>query len=239
MAFEQTSAPSLLTPSGRKLRGFIFDMDGTLFDSERFWLRTWKMAEKEFGFTGSEAMFLHTSGSSQTSMPQAYVDFFHGDRELAQRVYEYRTHLARTQWTGPEGPPKAGARELLAALWEAGFPTALATSSPREHVDILFRASDIPLRFQTILSGDLGLPSKPEPHIFLTAAQRLGLPITDCAVVEDSQNGILAAIASGAYSVLIPDQVPPVPQVQARADVVLNTLWELGEHLGLPLPAHT
>ncbi len=238
MAFESTASPFLLAPSGRRLRGFIFDMDGTLFDSERFWLRTWKMAEKEFGFTGSEAMFLHTSGSSQSTMPQAYVDFFHGDRDLAQRVYQYRTDLIRTLWTGPEGPPKAGARELLTALWNAGLPTALATSSPRYHVDVLFREAEIPLDFQTILSGDLGLASKPAPDIFLAAAERLGLPITDCVVVEDSQNGILAAIASGAYSVLIPDQVPPVPEVQAQADVVLKTLWELGDHLGLPLPAH-
>lgn len=235
MALEQTAVPTLQAPSGRKLRGFIFDMDGTLFDSERFWLRTWKMAEKEFGFTGSEAMFLHTSGSSQTTMPQAYVDFFHGDRELAQKVYEYRTNLARTQWTGPEGPPKAGAREFLSALWEAGFPTALATSSPREHVEILFREANIPLRFQAILSGDLGLPSKPQPDIFLSAARALDLPIRNCAVVEDSQNGILAAVASGAYSVLIPDLVPPVPEVQAQAHVVLTDLWGLAEHLQLPV----
>lgn len=234
MAFHKT-VPPLSTPSGRELWGFIFDMDGTLFDSERFWLRTWKMAEKEFGFTGSEAMFLHTSGSSQRTMPQAYIEFFHGDEELARRVYDYRTDLARTQWTGPEGPPKPGARELLAALWDRGIPTALATSSPRKDVEILFREAGIPLRFQAVLSGDLGLRSKPEPDIFLAAAESLGLPIGSCAVVEDSQNGILAAVASGAYSVLIPDQVPPVPEVRARADVVLADLWGLAEHLSLPL----
>ncbi len=237
MSLEQNAAPFLCTPSGRKIYGFIFDMDGTLFDSEGFWLRTWKMAEKEFGFTGSEAMFLHTSGSSQRTMPRAYVDFFHGDEELAQRVYEYRTNLAKTLWTGPSGPPKPGAGELLFALWEAGIPTALATSSPRQDAETLFRAADIPLRFQAVLSGDLGLKSKPAPDIFLAAGERLGLPITECAVVEDSQNGILAAVASGAYSVLIPDQVPPIPEVQAQADVVFDDLWGLAEHLGLSLPS--
>ena len=83
MEHRQSAFPVLHAPLGREIRGFIFDMDGTLFDSERFWLRTWKMAEKEFGFTGSEAMFRYTSGSSQTTMPQAYIDFFHGDEELA------------------------------------------------------------------------------------------------------------------------------------------------------------
>lgn len=227
--------PVLHAPSGREIQGFIFDMDGTLFDSERFWLRTWKMAEKEFGFTGSEAMFLHTSGSSQQTMPQAYIDFFHGDEQLAQRVYQYRTDLAKTLWTGPEGPPKSGARELLSALWNLGVPTALATSSPREHVDILFREAGIPLCFDAVLSGDLGLQSKPAPDIFLAAAAKLNLSIQDCAVVEDSQNGILAAVASGAYAILIPDQVAPIPDVQAKADVVLTNLWALAEHLKLSL----
>ncbi len=229
-------AAPLCTPSGRELQAVIFDMDGTIFDSERVWLHTWKLAEKEFGFTGSEAMFRQTSGSSRSAI-ESYIEFFDGDEDLAQRVLKFRSDLAKKLWARPTAPLKTGARELLTALWTSNVPTALATSSPRSQVDLLFRDAGLTPEFRVILAREPSLPSKPAPDIFLLAADRLGLPTDQCAVVEDSQNGILAAVASGAYSVLIPDIVPPIPQVQKQADVVLESMWALKEHLGMTLSA--
>lgn len=230
----QQNAVPLRTPSGREIHAVIFDMDGTIFDSERLWLHTWKLAEKEFGFTGSEAMFLKLAGSNRPAI-EAYIEFFGGDEELAQRVLQFRTDLAKKLWTRPVGPLKPGAGELLTALWRLGVPTALATASPQSQADTLFGDAHLPMEFQVVLSGDQGLPSKPAPDIFLRAADRLGVPIGDCAVIEDSQNGILAAVASGAYAVLIPDIVPPVPQVREQAHAVLKDMWELADHLGVPV----
>lgn len=229
-------ATPLRTPSGRMLQAVIFDMDGTIFDSEQVWFHTWKLAEKEFGFTGSEAMFLQTAGSSRSAI-EAYIEFFNGDEDLARRVLKFRSDLAEELWAHPTAPLKAGARELLTALWTAGVPTALATSSPRSQADLLFRDAELTPEFHVILTRVPDLPSKPAPDIFLLAADQLGIPIDQCAVVEDSQNGILAAIASGAYSVLIPDIVPPIPQIQKQADAVLESMWALAEHFGMTLSA--
>ena len=230
-----SSSIDLITPEGRPVRALVFDMDGTLFDSERLYLHTWKLAEAQFGFTGGEEIFARLAGPSRIGDPVAVYTELLGDRALAERVYRFRMEMNQKLWDPAGAPLKTGAREVLTALWDAGVPTALATSSRLGRMEELFQAAGLTPRFQAVLTADQHYAPKPDPDIFLSAARQLGQPIDACAVVEDSRNGVLAGAASGAYTVLIPDLVPPDETARSAASAVLESLWDLPGHLGAQL----
>ncbi len=97
-----------------------------------------------------------------------------------------------------------GLLELLDALERAGIPKAIGTSSSRELVDACLEPFGMRRRFQFILAAEDIVNGKPHPEIYLTAARRFGVPPAEMAVLEDSQNGCLAAAAAGAFTVAVP-----------------------------------
>ena len=95
---------------------------------------------------------------------------------------------------------------LLAALEEAGIPKAIGTSSARPLVDACLKPFNLGQRFQFILAAEDIAHGKPNPEIYLTAAQRFGVRPAEMMVLEDSQNGCLAAAAAGAFTVAVPGE---------------------------------
>ena len=99
-----------------------------------------------------------------------------------------------------------GLLELLDALERAGIPKAIATSSSRELVVACLEPFRMQGRFQFILAAEDIVNGKPHPEIYLTAARRFGVPPAEMTVLEDSQNGCLAAAAAGAVTVAVPGE---------------------------------
>ena len=97
-----------------------------------------------------------------------------------------------------------GLKELLDALERAGIPKAIGTSSSRELVAACLRPFDLERRFQFVLAAEDISRSKPDPEIYLTAARRFAVPPAEMLVLEDSQNGCLAAAAAGTFVVAVP-----------------------------------
>ena len=114
---------------------------------------------------------------------------------------------------------KPGAADLLPALKKAGYRLAVASSSPRDMVLTNLGRTGIDSYFDVVVCGDEVSRGKPDPDIFLLAAERLGLLPGDCYVLEDSPNGLLAARAAGCRPVMIPDLVPPAPEFAGFASV--------------------
>ncbi len=100
--------------------------------------------------------------------------------------------------------PMPGLFELLDALERSDVPKAIATSSNSLLVEACLAPFDLKARFRFVLTGDDVTHGKPDPEIYLTAAKRFGLPPQATVVLEDSQNGCLAASAAGAYTVAVP-----------------------------------
>ena len=128
-------------------------------------------------------------------------------------------------------PLKPGAREILAALKEAGIPLALASSTRlltvRRELD---EAGLLPF-FDAVIGGDSVTRSKPDPEIFLTAASRLGAAPEDCWVIEDSFNGIRAAYAGGLHPVMVPDLLPPDAEMEEKAELIVKDLFDAWDYL--------
>ena len=117
--------------------------------------------------------------------------------------------------------------ELLEYLKANGIGIALATATRTERtLDNLERTGLRPY-FDVLITGDMVENGKPHPETFLTAAERLGVLPCECIGVEDSFNGVRAIRAAGMFTIMVPDTVPPTPEIEALLDAKCTTLHEV------------
>lgn len=208
----------------------LFDMDGTLVDSEKLWDVALQELAREYGGDLSADARRSIIG---TAMAES-MRILHDDLGQPERDPEISTAWinARILELFRGGLPwRPGAFELLHAVRAAGIPTALVTSSPRALVEI---ALDTLGRdtFDVVVAGDEVVAAKPHPEPYLTAARLLGVPIERCVAIEDSPTGVASALASGAAVLAVPAEVPlpartGVHQVESLTGVDLEVLAAL------------
>jgi HAD superfamily hydrolase (TIGR01509 family) len=183
----------------------LWDMDGTLVDTEPYWIATeYAMAEK-YGGTWSEEHALNLVGNALLESGD-YIRVHMGiDRTPQQIVDELLDGVvARVE---EEVPWRPGARELLTDLHRNGVPCALVTMSWQRFVDpILARLPDD--AFATVVTGDRVEFGKPHPEPYLTAAAELGHDPAACVAIEDSNTGAKSAVAAGCTVLCVPNHVP-------------------------------
>jgi HAD superfamily hydrolase (TIGR01509 family) len=193
----------------------LWDMDGTLVDTEPYWMVAENELVASFGgtWTHDDAMLLVGSGlwASATILQD------HGVAMETDAIVQWLTDRVQEQLAAHGVPWRPGARELLRALKDAGIPTALVTMSvermARQIIDLIdFDAFDV------VVAGDMVTHSKPHPEAYLTAAATLGVDPGQCVAIEDSAPGVAAAVAAGSIVIAVPHQV----ELPAS---VLYTLW--------------
>ncbi|MEU8190297.1 HAD family hydrolase [Micromonospora carbonacea] len=187
----------------------LFDMDGTLVDSEKLWDVALRELAAEYGATLSDAGRKALIGTSMADAMRILHDDLgqpHRDPQVSAAWIDARIlELFRTglRW-------RPGALALLRAGRAAGIPTALVTSSGRPLVEValdtLGRDS-----FDAVVCGDEVDAAKPHPEPYLTAARLLGVPIDRCVAIEDSPTGVASALAAGAAVLAVPAEVPIAP----------------------------
>jgi HAD superfamily hydrolase (TIGR01509 family) len=209
-----------------KINAVIFDMDGVIFDTEHLAHESWISVEKEFGIQVGQDFMTMLLGMSHTGILDVYAKYF-GDYELGSRIYNWRKTFMTDSIERNGVPVKKGVQELFAYLKEAGLPMALATSSYRPNYERLFRVTGLEDPFSVVITGDTLEHSKPDPEIFLRAAQGLNVPINECLIIEDSYNGVIAGSAAGAITVMVPDMVQPMPEVREKAYTVCESLLDV------------
>jgi HAD superfamily hydrolase (TIGR01509 family) len=191
-------------------------MDGTLVDTERYWMAAEEELVESFGgrWTHEDALGLVGSGLWEAALvfQAAGVDL-DADAIVARLTARVQEQLAE------HGVPwRPGARELLEALREASVPTALVTMSIRVMADDVVAA--IPFdAFDVIVTGDSVENAKPHPEPYLAAAAALGVDARDCVAIEDSPAGLISAWAAGAVTIGVPN-ILPLDEAPAKV------LWE-------------
>lgn len=206
----------------------IFDMDGLMFGTEALNMRAWSDAGRQHGYEITEEIMHEYIGlalpETRRRMTARFGPGFDFDQVRGSRLAWSRA------WIEKHGTPEQpGLHELLAWLGREGIRAAVATSSSRDILD--FYVSHSTLKgdslFDAIVTGEQVSRGKPNPDIFLTAAQRLGANPEECAVLEDSYHGIQAASAAGMVPIMVPDLLPPIPEVRALAYAVVPSLREV------------
>jgi HAD superfamily hydrolase (TIGR01509 family) len=193
----------------RRPAAVLFDMDGTLVDSEKIWDVTLDELAARLGGELSGATRRAMVGSNLArSLEMLHTDLGIVAGDLAG---DSRWLLERTKDYFALGLPwQPGARELLDAVHAAGIPTALVTSTHRDLVDVALRSIGAHY-FDVAVCGDEVARNKPHPEAYLRAAELLGVDAGECVAIEDSPTGIAAAEAAGCAVLAVPSEVPVTP----------------------------
>ena len=201
----------------------LWDMDGTLVDTEPYWLAAEAELVSSYGGTWTHEDGLQLVGSGLWH--SAAILQGRGVELSEDEIIEHLTDRVLEQ-IRVSVPWRPGARELLAEVRAAGIPTALVTMSIRRmalHIASLMAADS----FDVVVAGDDVTHSKPHPEPYLHAAELLGVDIEHCVAIEDSTTGLASAVASGAVPIGIPLHSP-------LSEGLGYTIWPSLDAHGLP-----
>lgn len=209
----------------RRPHAIVFDLDGTLIDSEALVQEAHFAACATLGVTMTEAQFLALVGMHREANNLMLRSYYGDDFPLDDFIAATRVHVGERA-----APLKPGAAELLDALDALGLPYGLATSSRRQWVDRHFAAHGLASRFRAIVTRQDCIEGKPHPEPYLNAARLLGAEPGNVLALEDSHAGVASAWAAGCMTVMIPDLLAPTDQQRAQA-LVLDSLHDVAKLL--------
>ena len=204
-------------------KGAIFDMDGTLFDTERLYAKSWALTAEHFGFVPRQDFPFAVAGTSGEGQREVIRQYY---PEADAQAFQDECIAGIEKMLQSGLPEKPGTREILTFFREKGVKMAVASSSSRSRIEENLRRAGIEDFFDAAVSGEEVSRGKPFPDIFLLSAQRLGCAPEDCYVFEDSLNGTQAGIAAGCATIMIPDMVPPTKDLRAGCAGIYSSLWE-------------
>ncbi|MDC0937022.1 HAD family phosphatase [Pirellulales bacterium] len=201
----------------------IFDVDGVLVDSYQPHYQSWRRLFDELDVDYSEDVFRNTFGRTNRDI---FTTLFPGElseerlTELGDRKEEYYREIIRDDF-----PAMPGATELIDRLSSARFLMAVGSSGPPENIALTLEKLEREHAMSAAITSADVTRGKPDPQVFLLAAQRLNVPPAQCAVVEDAHHGIEAANRAGMISIGLTSTT--TREKLAAADLVVDRLDEL------------
>ena len=208
----------------------IFDVDGTLLDSERIYMQTWVTVGAQFGYTVTQEALLRTRAVNSTVAKQVFQECCGQDFPYEAIVQARKGPVEEMFETiAPEQLRMPYVTEMLQTLKNRGYTLAAASSTPYEKTCKHLRHAGLYEFFDVIVCGDMVERGKPEPDIFLKAAQLANSAPCQCVAVGDTPADVLGAGAAGIPVILIPDKVPANDQTTALSRYVLSDLTQVAD----------
>jgi len=210
--------------SARPERAVIFDADGVLIDSYHAHFEAWKAMGRELGMGLTEERFAGTFGRRNEDLMHDLWDDAVAEADIPAwsdwKEERYREIIRE------DFPAMDGAVALIDALRAAGFGLAVGSSGPPENVTACIRGLGREDAFGATVDGTQVSRGKPEPEVFLTAAEKLGVPPARCAVVEDAVAGVEAARRAGMTAIGLTGTTTR-EALASRARLVVDSLRDL------------
>jgi len=202
------------------VKSVLWDLDGTLVDSEEYHWLAWRDAMAAEGIALTHEEFLKTFGLRNDAIVPQWIP--NATPERVQQIAVAKEQLYRCLVREGGLEPLPGARHWTERLARDGWRQAIASSAPRENVDVVLAVIGLATCFQAIVSAEDVTLGKPDPQVFLTAAERLGSSPAHSIVVEDAPAGIEAARRAGMASIGVRRTGLPLP-----ADLPVSSLADL------------
>ena len=205
---------------GRMTGAVLWDMDGTLVDSEEYHWLSWRDTMAAEGIPITHDQFVVTFGQRNDSiLPRWLGDGATPDR--IHRIGDAKEELYRKLVRQGGLVPLPGAADWVQRLQAESWRQAIASSAPRANLDVVLEVTGLARCFDALVSAEDVTVGKPDPQVFLKAASRLGMPPSQCVVVEDAASGVEAARRAGMRSIGVSKKTA------LRADVAVSSLAEL------------
>lgn len=218
------------------VHGAIFDMDGTMFDTERLRFQTLQHASRELiGVEFSESYLMQCLGLSARSAEQLAKERYGQDVPYAE--IRQRADVLELEHVRHHGVPiKKGLLQVLERLRKAGLKMAVATSSRRAIAEEYLINANVYKFFDVLVCGDEIKQGKPHPEIFISAAEKINLSPAQCLMFEDSENGLRSAYDAGGMTVLFKDIKTPNESMLAQAQYYYETVEDFLTELNQFVP---
>jgi HAD superfamily hydrolase (TIGR01509 family) len=202
------------------IKSVLWDLDGTLVDSEQYHWFAWRDTMRAEGVTLTRERFLETFGLRNDAIVPQWIP--QATAKDIDRIAVAKEELYRRLVLEGGLDPLPGVRDWIERLVNQGWRQAIASSAPRENVDVVLAVIGLASFFQAVVSAEDVTRGKPDPQVFLTAAARLGSPPARSVVVEDAPAGIEAARRAGMPSIGVRCNGSPLP-----ADIAAASLADL------------
>lgn len=202
-------------------RAVVFDMDGLLLNTESLRMRALEDCARDLGLTLKTDLFAALIGGA-TPQSRAALEA-HVRDDLPKDFWTHYRRFADLRMDDVE--PMPGALDLLDHLAARDIPCAIATSATRASVERFCGRFDLLPRFRAVVAKGDYEKSKPAPDAYLAAAAALGVEPAACLALEDSYNGVKAAVAAGMATIMAPDVLPATEEMQRLCIAVVADLY--------------
>ena len=204
----------------------IFDMDGTLTDTEKYYQQAWPEALAHFGYEVTPERVLEFRSLGRPFAPQKFKEWFGEDFDY-DMVRDYRRSLVRNLIEINGIPLKKGVVEILKWLIENGITTAIATANEYPRTKRYLDKLGLGGYFDKIICADMVKLGKPAPDIYIYACRELGIAPDRAFAVEDSPNGVRSAYDAGCKVIMVPDLTEPDDELMKLLYARVDDLWEI------------
>lgn len=216
-----------------KVKAVIFDMDGVIYDTEKVYLDGWMKVFKEYGYEMKKEYYISVMGTGRKNVKKVFLELYGKDLPIEEMYKKKDEELFRV--VENQGIPlKENALELLDFLKENKVKIALGTSAKRERLEKQLK-EDVRKRFDVVVCGDDVEKSKPNPDIFLKAAEKLNVKPNECIVIEDSTSGIKASYNAGMMGIHVEDLKPVDDEILKYAYKNFKSLNDVKNYLQIDL----
>lgn len=208
------------------IKAFIFDLDGTLIDTEKIYRQVWPKAAADLGYVFTDEMYLKLRSMGRPFVLDQFKEWFDEDFDYheARRIRKgyFDEYISKNPIER-----KKGAIELLTFLRDKGIVTAIATATDLSRASEYLKSTGLDGYFDKVISATMVDEGKPSPKVYLYAAQELGFTPDECVAVEDAPNGVLSASRAGLTVIMVPDQSEPDEELMKIIDIKAKSLDEI------------
>ncbi len=208
------------------IKAVIFDLDGTLTDTEKFYQTAWPEALGHFGYKCEPWMPLELRSLGRPFAIDTFKEWFGEDFDYNQ-VREYRKKIVADILAKNGIPLKPGAKEILEWLREHGILTSVATANDYERTKGYLERLGLFDHFDRIICSDMVKLGKPAPDIYAYACEQLGLDPKETFAVEDSPNGVTSAYLAGCNVIMVPDLTEPDEELRGKLYARVDKLMDI------------
>ena len=208
------------------IQAVLFDMDGTLIDTEKYYRIFWPKALAACGYTMTDEQALTMRSLGRPFAPRQLKDWYGEDFDYYV-VRDKRKEMMEETLDRDGIKCKPGAVELLEDLKKRHITAAVATATDLERTEKYLAMAGLRPYFEKLISATMVAEGKPSPDIYLYACEQIGEAPADCIAVEDSPNGVRSATDAGIRTVMVPDLAEPDADTTKRIAAKAGTLFDI------------